>query len=120
MDNHVLTPSGEIHYYTPAIQVPFEMEKLMEWYATAKQSTHAIQLAAEFHHRFVAIHPFQDGNGRVGRLCMNFILMQAGYPPAIIRQEMRLDYYLALEQAELVVGEVQRSLETMKAVLVNK
>ena len=62
LDNHVLTPSGEIHYYTPAIQVPLEMEKLMEWYTTAKQSTHAIQLAAEFHHRFVAIHPFQDGN----------------------------------------------------------
>lgn len=121
-DNHVLTPSGEIHHYTPAIQVPFEMEKLLEWYVSAKSVVHPIQLAAEFHHRFVAIHPFQDGNGRVGRLCMNFILMQAGYPPAIIRKEDRLDYYLALEQADkgnlkslvtFIEEEVMRSLIVM-------
>ena len=122
-DNHVLTPSGEIHYYTPAVQVPLKMEKLLEWFTVSLQTVHPIRLAADFHHRFVAIHPFQDGNGRVGRLCMNFILMKAGYPPAIIRKEERLDYYLALEQAdkgnkepffELIVAEVERSLLIME------
>jgi len=122
-DNHVLTPSGEIHYYTPAVQVPLKMEVLMEWFTVSLQTVHPILLAADFHHRFVAIHPFQDGNGRVGRLCMNFILMKAGYPPAIIRKEERLDYYLALEQAdkgnsgpfcELIVSEVERSLLIME------
>ncbi len=57
---------------------------------------------------------------------MNFILMKAGYPPAIIRQEERLEYYLALEKAdngdihpfiELVSGEVERSLKTMEKVI---
>lgn len=121
-DNHVLTPSGEIHYYTPAVQVPLEMEKLMEWFIASQLTIHPIQLASDFHHRFVAIHPFQDGNGRVGRLCMNFILMKAGYPPAIIRKEDRLDYYVALGLAdkgklepffELIKSEVKQSLLTM-------
>lgn len=123
-DNHVLTPSGEIHYYTPAVQVPFKMEALLEWLTASLPTVHPVQLAADFHHRFVAIHPFQDGNGRVGRICMNFILMKAGYPPAIIRKEERLDYYLALEQAdngnnealrELITSEVERSLLIMEA-----
>lgn len=99
-DNHVLTPSGEIHHYTSAVQVAIEIENLMEWYDKQNDIEHLIVIAAEFHQRFVATHPFQDGNGRVSRLCMNFILMKAGYPPAFIRQEERLDYYLALEQAE--------------------
>lgn len=126
-DNHVLTPSGEIHYYTPAVQVPVEVEKLMEWYTKQINVEHPIIIAAEFHHRFVAIHPFQDGNGRVSRLCMNFILMKAGYPPAIIKQEERLDYYLALEQADkgnitlfidIIKLGVERSLKTMAEVLI--
>ena len=84
-------------------------------------------IAAKFHHLFVGIHPFQDGNGRVGRLCMNFILMKAVIPPAIIRQEERLDYYLALEQADnedvspfvkLIKLGVERSLKTMADVLI--
>lgn len=128
-DNHVLTPSGEIHYYVPAVQVPMEMANLMEWFSTNKNTIHPIELSAKFHHRFVAIHPSPDGNGRVSRLCMNFILMKAGYPPAIIRQEERLEYYLALEKAdngddrsfiELVSSEVERSLKTMEKVLIGK
>ena len=63
-DNHVLTPSGKVHYYTPEVQVPLEMEKLMEWYEEQKNVEHPIMIAANFHHLFVGIHPFQDGNGR--------------------------------------------------------
>ena len=67
-DNHVLTPSGEIHHYVSAVQVPFKMDKLLEWLTISSPMLHPIRLAADFHHRFVAIHPFQDGNDRVGGL----------------------------------------------------
>lgn len=99
-DNHVLTISGQIHHYAPATQVPIFMENLIAWYTENKQCLHPIELATIFHHKLVAIHPFTDGNGRVSRLCMNFILMQKGYPPAIIRKEKRKEYYEALESAD--------------------
>ena len=74
-DNHVLSISGQIHYYAPATQIPNLMENLITWYNENKQTTPS-WIAAIFHHKFIAIHPFTDGNGRVSRLCMNFILMK--------------------------------------------
>jgi Fic family protein len=56
-------------------------------------------LAALFHHRFVWIHPFFDGNGRTGRLLMNLVLLKAGYPPSIILKNDRKKYYSALNLA---------------------
>ncbi|GAA0853965.1 Fic family protein [Paenibacillus glucanolyticus] len=125
-DNHVLTISGKIHHYTPAIQVPIEMEQLMLWYESNKTIIHPIQIAATFHHKLVAIHPFTDGNARVSRLAMNFILMKNGFPPAIIRNENREDYYAALEKADngdlsliidLVAAEVKNNLDLMLSAL---
>ena len=58
-----------------------------------------IELVATFHHRFVWIHPFFDGNGRTARLLMNLILMKVGYPPAIILKNNRKQYYRALNLA---------------------
>ncbi len=121
-DNHVLTVSGELHRYCSYLLVPQEMEALIGWYDQERTRLHSIELAALFHHKLAAIHPFSDGNGRVSRLCMNFILMKNGFPPAIIRNENRLDYYVALEQADqhnadpfirLVADEVERSLNLM-------
>jgi len=119
-DNHVLTASGQVHHYAAATQVPANMENLVNWYNDNKTNIHPIEMAALFHHRFVAIHPFPDGNGRVSRLCMNYILIKNGYPPAVIRKESRWDYYTALEEADnnkpeafiqLVANEVSHSLE---------
>ena len=59
----------------------------------------AIELATVFHHKFVWIHPFFDGNGRTVRLAMNLILMNAGFPPAIILRNDRNKYYDALNKA---------------------
>lgn len=58
-----------------------------------------IELSAVFHHRFVWIHPFFDGNGRTVRLVMNLLLMKEGFPPAIILKNDRKKYYDALNQA---------------------
>ncbi|MBY0217893.1 Fic family protein [Paenibacillus illinoisensis] len=119
-DNHVLTITGKIHQYTPAIHVSTEMENLIRWYDNEKEKLHPIQLAAILHHKLVAIHPFTDGNGRVSRLAMNLILMKNGFPPAIIRNENREEYYTALEQADhgdfqpiidLVALEVKNNLD---------
>ena len=61
---------------------------------------HPIIRAAQAHYEFVTIHPFIDGNGRTARLLMNLILLQSGYPPAIIRIANRAEYILALETAQ--------------------
>lgn len=58
-----------------------------------------IELATVFHHKFVWIHPFFDGNGRTVRLAMNLLLMRKGFPPAIILKNDRKKYYEALNQA---------------------
>lgn len=102
MPNHVKTPTGEIHYYATPEDVPILMRQLVDWYNKAQQdeAIHPSVLAAFFHHRFVAIHPFDDGNGRLGRILMNLILMKRGYPPAIIKLKERTDYYAALNQAD--------------------
>ncbi len=52
--------------------------------------------AAFFHAKFENIHPFSDGNGRTGRLCMNYLLVSMGHPPAVIHEEDRRSYYSAL------------------------
>ena len=57
-----------------------------------------IELAAWTHDEFVRIHPFVDGNGRTGRLIMNYQLLKSGYLPVSIAKENRLDYYNVLEQ----------------------
>ena len=80
------------------------MHELMDWYHEKKkrEETNPILLAAEFHYRFVRIHPFDDGNGRMARMLMNFILMQYGYPPVIIKTEDKQNYIRVLEQADTV------------------
>lgn len=98
-----------------------EMLRLMEWHELA-ESTHPVIRATELHTRFVEIHPFIDGNGRTGRLLLNFELMKSGYPPAIIRKEDRLAYYDALDKActsndysditQLVTDAIDRSQTT--------
>lgn len=80
--------------------VPGLMRDLLDWFAQEGAGLHPVERAAVFHHRFVHIHPFIDGNGRTSRLLSNLILMQAGYSPAIIRNEDRLAYYEALREAD--------------------
>ena len=100
--NHVRTPTGETHFYASPEETPAKMQDLMEWYRdeTGKRAMHSVEIAARFHHRFTEIHPFDDGNGRMSRLLMNLMLMQEGYPPAVIRIGERDQYLAALRRAD--------------------
>lgn len=81
---------------TPPELVEKEMNSLIEWYKKNKK-LHPLERASIFHGKFEKIHPFEDGNGRVGRLLINIILLTNGYSPLIIRKTYRISYFNALE-----------------------
>jgi len=81
------------------LKVSALMEELIDWVNENPLQLSPVVLATIFHHRFVYIHPFFDGNGRTVRLAMNLLLMRAAYPPAIILKNDRKKYYDALNQA---------------------
>jgi len=95
------------------------MEEFVQWLQTIEEQP--IHIAADTHFKLVTIHPFSDGNGRTARLLMNLILIQAGFPPAIIRKEERNRYLTALETGqtkgnldayyELIYDAINRSLD---------
>lgn len=80
----------------PPEKVGKEMKKLMDWFCGEKKM-HPLQKAALFHGRFEKIHPFDDGNGRVGRFLINVALVNAGYAPLIIRKSQRTAYLKCLQ-----------------------
>ncbi|MDR0854932.1 MAG: Fic family protein [Christensenellaceae bacterium] len=90
--------SGASHKPTEHFLLPELMEKLVIRYG-GWQSLHPIVRAAYIHGEFVKIHPFIDGNGRTARLLMNFEVMKAGYPPIVIKKEIRTEYYDTLDSA---------------------
>ena len=77
-----------------------EMKKLLRWYNENKEKIYPLELAFKFHHRFERIHPFSDGNGRVGRMLLNYILLKQGYFPIILRKTQRAKYLKALQAAD--------------------
>lgn len=100
--NHVKTVTGEIFYFAEPHEVKAMMTDLLDWYNEQEKNKNinSIILATEFHYKFIRIHPFDDGNGRMARILMNFILMKHGYHPAIIKKETKEDYFKALRQAD--------------------
>ena len=80
---------------TPREKVPEEMGELLSLEGTGN-GAHPLQKAAAFHGTFEKIHPFEDGNGRVGRMILNAMLLQQGYPPLIIRKSQRIAYFNSL------------------------
>jgi len=113
--------AGAAHVPPAPYLIPEQMERLMEWYETDATSLHPAERGALLHGKFVGIHPFIDGNGRVSRLLLNLELMKSGYPPIVIRVENRLSYYNALDRAhtsgeyadfiDLVATETEASLD---------
>lgn len=121
--------AGTEHLYPLNYKVPALIGQFEAWLQICVD-LHPVEYAAEAHYRFVAIHPFFDGNGRAGRLLMNLLLLKAGYPHVVLRAEARsryLDVSVAanrrgddtllanivgdvFELVELVADEMMRSL----------
>lgn len=104
--NSVITTTGERFEYASPEETPALMTDLVEWYniATNEGALSAIELASLFHYRYIRIHPFDDGNGRIARLLVNFILLRAGYPMIIVRSNDKDKYLSALNSSDLKVG----------------
>ncbi|GHU07508.1 cell division protein Fic [Spirochaetia bacterium] len=91
---------GAVHLPPSAMKIPRLMLEFMEWYYENKTKMSIVELAAWIHYKIVYIHPFIDGNGRTARLLMNLILIQNGYPPAVILNIDRKKYYRVLKEAD--------------------
>ena len=100
--NHVITEEGSIFKFAKPLDVPIKMQKLMDWFH--KEMEHPTLSIASFiaqlHHRFIVIHPFDDGNGRITRLWINYVLLRFGYPPLVIKSEDKRNYFAALQRAD--------------------
>lgn len=83
------------------IEVLPMLTEFFQWYNKNKNRAHPIELAALAHLKFVTIHPFGDGNGRISRLIVNFVLNKKGYPMLDIKYEERNGYYNALERSQI-------------------
>lgn len=106
--NSVITPTGERFEYASPEETPALMTDLIQWYnqAEADGKLTPVELAAMFHYRYIRIHPFEDGNGRIARLLMNYILLRHGYPMIVIRSKNKKAYLEALGKADKNLGPV--------------
>lgn len=86
-----------VHRGAPSKDVKKLLEKLCKWYGKHKDRYPALLLASVMHNQFEKIHPFQDGNGRVGRLLLNYLLLRHKYPVVNIRFKDRRRYYKCLQ-----------------------
>ena len=106
--NSVITPSGERFEYASPEETPALMADLIAWYndAEARKLMTPVELAALFHYRYIRIHPFEDGNGRIARLLMNYIFLKHDYPMIVIRSKGKKLYLDALGKVDKMVGPI--------------
>lgn len=106
--NSVITATGERFEYASPEETPALMTDLIQWYneAEAKGDLSPIELASLFHYRYIRIHPFEDGNGRVSRLLVNYILYRHGYPMIVVKSADKDNYLTALNLCDVMVGPV--------------
>lgn len=97
---------------TPPDKVEAEMKKLLAWY---RKTEHSFEDITEFHVRFERIHPFQDGNGRIGRLIMLKECLKYGITPILVLDRMRQYYYLGLQEWQKNDKQRARLLDTFRA-----
>ena len=104
--NSVITRYGDRFEYASPEETPSLMADLVDWYNKAEKEgkLSPVELAALFHYRYIRIHPFEDGNGRIARLMVNFILTRHNYPMIVVRSRKKSEYLEALHQADIEVG----------------
>jgi len=121
--NNVRTATGETFFFAKPEETPAKMQALEDWVRRELERgvLHPVEIATRCHHDFVLIHPFDDGNGRVARLLVNYILLRNGYPPVIVRSEKKAGYLAGLQEADVgnlipptehLAAELRWSLET--------
>ena len=104
--NSVITRYGDRFEYASPEETPALMTDLVNWYNQAEQSGKfsPVELAAIFHYRYIRIHPFEDGNGRIARMMVNYILCRHDYPMIVVRSRKKSEYLEALHKTDLTVG----------------
>lgn len=104
--NSVRTITGELYEYASPEETPALMTDLISWYHEAEESGQysLAELCALFHYRYIRIHPFEDGNGRIARLMMNFILLRHNYPMIVVKSADKENYLRALSQCDGFTG----------------
>ncbi len=108
--NSVRLKNGEIFEYVSPLETPQKMADLMNWYRN-NDIQHPLVLASQLHYDFIRVHPFDDGNGRVARLLVNYVLMKNDYPPIIVKTAEKEKYLTALNKAD--VGDLNTFHEYM-------
>lgn len=104
--NSVITVTGERFEYASLEETPALMTDLVEWYNIEEQKAELspIELATVFHYRYIRIHPFEDGNGRIARLLVNYILTRHHYPMIVVKSKDKDRYLTALNRCDVQVG----------------
>jgi Fic family protein len=98
---HQVGISGSKFMPPPPVEIYSLLKEFISWYDKNKKSLNPVEQAALTHLKLVTIHPFGDGNGRISRLTMNFVLHRNGYPMLNIPYTGRTSYYNALERAQV-------------------
>ena len=104
--NSVITVSGELFEYASPEETPGLMTDLIEWYRKEEERgvLNPLELASLFHYKYIRIHPFEDGNGRIARLMMNYILARHDYPMIVVPSKSKQEYLSALSKTDINVG----------------
>jgi Fic family protein len=104
--NSVITASGDLFDYASPEETPAMMTDLVRWYnaESLKGMLTPIELAALLHYRYIRIHPFEDGNGRIARLLVNYVLLRNDYPMIVIKTDDKTNYLNILHICDIETG----------------
>ena len=106
--NSVITATGERFEYASPEETPALMTDLLQWYnqAETEGAMSPIELASLFHYRYIRIHPFEDGNGRISRLIVNYILYRHGNPMIVVKSSDKNNYLTVLNRCDIAIGPI--------------
>jgi fido (protein-threonine AMPylation protein) len=124
--NHVYNYRDEKFEFADPYEVADKIHELVNWVnaekekieAGKKNALHPVELAFDFHLRYLTIHPFYDGNGRTGRILTNVILISHGYPPIYIKDDEKSSYYLYLADVQAYGADKYMLFELMSDYLI--
>ena len=113
--NHVITATGELFHFSTPEETPLRMAEFVHWLGEelAQPTLNITMLLAQLHHRFIRIHPFDDGNGRVVRLLLNWAALSFAFPPLVIKSRERSRYIEAIQASD--AGDFQPMAEFINA-----